>query len=92
MVYQQLTCDGPVKNCGHIISAFSRILLKKELSSGPSTATYAQMAYELGVVTKIQLMGHMLSNNAMCLSTTCCCFDDLMFSEKVHQSQFHLYF
>ena len=68
MVYQQLTCDVPVKNCGHIISAFFSIFLKKELNSVPSPASCAQMAYELGVITTIQLMEHMLNNSAICLS------------------------
>ena len=69
LVYNQLVCDVPVKNCGFLINAFSRVLCKADLASTPSPATCAQMAYELGVITTIQLMERMLMQNGpICLS------------------------
>ncbi|RUS87411.1 hypothetical protein EGW08_004865 [Elysia chlorotica] len=46
-----------------------RILCKAELANTPSPATCAQMAYELGVITTIQLVERMLMQNGpICLS------------------------
>ena len=62
-------CDVRVKNWGILIKVFARILCNAQLASSPSPATCAQMAYELGVSTTIQLVERMLMvSEPICLS------------------------
>ncbi|GFR89280.1 hypothetical protein ElyMa_006120400 [Elysia marginata] len=69
LIYHQLVCDVPVNNCGYLVNVFAKILCGKPLKNVPCPATAAQMAYELGILTTIQVVDHMLSTEKnVCLS------------------------
>ena len=67
-IYKELLCDVPVAHCGSILNEFSEILMNKSLTNTPSAATCAQMAYELGVLSSVQVAEFLLNHRPLCLS------------------------
>ena len=63
LVYSELLCDVPVNNCGYLLNCFAKVFCGKSLKNVPCPATCAQMAYELGTLTTLQVMEYMLSSN-----------------------------
>ncbi|GFR59865.1 DNA-(apurinic or apyrimidinic site) lyase [Elysia marginata] len=67
-IYQQLLCDVPITNCGTLLKNFVAMLLEQNVERVPCAATCSQMAYELGVLSTLQLTEFMLSQKDLCLS------------------------
>ncbi|GFR74380.1 hypothetical protein ElyMa_002161200, partial [Elysia marginata] len=67
-VYHQLLYNVPVESCGVLLNKILKILCGTELSSVPSTKTCAQMPFEIGLLSSIQLMEHVISQPSLCLS------------------------
>ena len=69
LVYSELLCDVPVNNCGCLLNCSAKVFCGKSLKNVPCPATCAQMAYELGTLTTLQVMEYMLSSKTnLCLS------------------------
>ena len=71
LIYNEVVCDVPVKHCGYLLSVFSSELCGKRLTNVPCLSTCAQMAYELSIITTLQLMEYLLDrakDNNICLS------------------------
>ena len=71
LIYNELVCDVPVKHCGYLLSVFFSELCGKRLTNVPRPSTCAQMAYELSIITTLQLMEYLLDrakDNNICLS------------------------
>ncbi|GFR65349.1 hypothetical protein ElyMa_000201600 [Elysia marginata] len=85
LIYKkQFVCDVPVKNCDFLISVFSQIICKSELKD--TSPTCAQTAYELGVITTIQVMECILTRGQqVCLS-----WDATTTIEGYHGNEIHL--
>ena len=87
LIYAALTCDVPVKHCGYLFSKFVEVLCEKTPKHVPGPSTCAQMAYELGTITTIQLMEYLLNhgrNKNICLSW------DATTVEGCHVNEVHL--
>ncbi|GFR77463.1 hypothetical protein ElyMa_005825800 [Elysia marginata] len=67
-IYQQLLCDVPITNCGTLLKNFIQSVMGKRVSRVPCPTTCSQMAYEIGVLSTIQLTEFMLSTKHLCLS------------------------
>ncbi|GFR66542.1 39S ribosomal protein L46, mitochondrial [Elysia marginata] len=67
-IYQQLLCDVPITNCGTLLWNFVTTVLQKKIDRVPCATTCSQMAYELGVLSTLQLTEFMLSQQYLCLS------------------------
>ena len=67
-VYRALADNVPVKKIGGLMEYTINSLAGKQLSHTPSASTCAHMAYELGLLSSIQLIEFMLSANNICLS------------------------
>ncbi|GFR93746.1 hypothetical protein ElyMa_004385600 [Elysia marginata] len=67
-IYKQLLCDVPIANCGPLLKDFIKTVLLKDAVRVPSAATCSQMAYELGVMSTLQLADFMMGSKNLCLS------------------------
>ena len=67
-VYKALLCQVPVSRIGHLIEYIVRTLGGHALSQVPSQTTVAQMAFELGALSFIQLGDFLLNHKNLCIS------------------------